>query len=141
MPTRGFPPSSRSNACANTVFPAPVSPVRAFSPGPSRSSARSIRSRFSTRSSTSIRSVVPAAPDGMRARSARQRAELVHELVVEAGAGELCQHGGVVVEAHLEVLTGLERAHALAVGLDVDPLLLRQVADHEHVAGGRDKRP
>ena len=54
MPGRGLPPSSRSIAWASTVLPAPVSPVRAFRPGPRRSSARSISSRFSTRSSWSI---------------------------------------------------------------------------------------
>ena len=33
-PARGLPPSSRSSACASTVLPAPVSPVRTFRPGP-----------------------------------------------------------------------------------------------------------
>ena len=42
---------------ARTVFPAPVSPVIAARPGPSRTSARSIRSRFSMRSSTSTQQV------------------------------------------------------------------------------------
>src|SRR5215210_4330732 len=53
MPERGLPPSSRSSAWASTVLPAPVSPVMAVRPSPGRSSARSIRSRFSMRSSSS----------------------------------------------------------------------------------------
>ncbi len=32
IPGRARPPSSRSSACASTVLPAPVSPVRTFSP-------------------------------------------------------------------------------------------------------------
>ena len=64
MPARGLPPSSRSSACASTVLPAPVSPVSTLSPGPSRSSARSISRRFSTRSSSSTRQGLPAGPDG-----------------------------------------------------------------------------
>ena len=51
---RALPPMIRSSEWASTVLPAPVSPVIAFSPRPSRSSARSIRSRFSIRSSRSI---------------------------------------------------------------------------------------
>ena len=50
---RALPPISRSSECASTVLPAPVSPVIAFRPAPSRSSARSISSRFSIRSSWS----------------------------------------------------------------------------------------
>ena len=53
MPARARPPSSRSSAWASTVLPAPVSPVSTFSPGASRSCARSISRRFSTFSSCS----------------------------------------------------------------------------------------
>ena len=54
---RALPPISRSSEWARTVLPAPVSPVIAFRPAPSRSSARSISSRFSIRSSRSTGSV------------------------------------------------------------------------------------
>ena len=59
---RGFPPSRRSSAWASTVFPAPVSPVIAVSPSPGRSSALSIRSRFSMRSSSSTAQVYQRHP-------------------------------------------------------------------------------
>src|SRR3954452_1143784 len=68
MPDLGFPPRSRSSACARTVFPAPVSPVMTFSPASRRSSARSIRSRFSTLSSVSMRGRVASGPDGKTER-------------------------------------------------------------------------
>ena len=55
MPRRGLPPSSRSSAWASMVLPAPVSPVIAFRPRSSASSALSISSRFRTRSSSSTR--------------------------------------------------------------------------------------
>ena len=61
---RARPPSSRSSECASTVLPAPVSPVIAFSPSPRRSSARSISSRFSIRSSSSIGPVCSVRADG-----------------------------------------------------------------------------
>ena len=48
---RALPPISRSSEWASTVLPAPVSPVIAFSPSPSRNSAFSMSSRFSIRSS------------------------------------------------------------------------------------------
>ena len=51
---RALPPISRSSEWASTVLPAPVSPVIALSPSPSRSSARSISSRFSIRNSRSM---------------------------------------------------------------------------------------
>ena len=63
-PERGLPPNSRSSAWASTVLPAPVSPVMTFRPGARRSSARSMRSRFSTRSSCSTPTGVPARADG-----------------------------------------------------------------------------
>ena len=63
-PARGLPPSSRSSAWASTVLPAPVSPVTAFSPAPGRSSARSMSSRFSMRSSRSTRICLATAADG-----------------------------------------------------------------------------
>ena len=62
MPERGLPPSSRSSAWASTVLPAPVSPVIAVSPSPGRSSALSIRSRFSMRSSSSTAQVYQRDP-------------------------------------------------------------------------------
>src|SRR4051794_4978412 len=63
-----LPPVSRSSEWASTVLPAPVSPVIAFSPAPSRSSARSIRSRFSIRSSRSIGIRFSNAPGPTRRR-------------------------------------------------------------------------
>ena len=59
---RALPPIRRSSECASTVLPAPVSPVIAFSPSPSRSSARSISSRFSIRSSRSTAPCLAAYP-------------------------------------------------------------------------------
>ena len=61
---RARPPISRSSECASTVLPAPVSPVIAFRPAPRRSSARSISSRFSIRSSCSTPPVLAAGADG-----------------------------------------------------------------------------
>ena len=63
-PAARAPPSSRSSAWASTVLPAPVSPVSTFRPGASRSCARSISSRFSTRSSCSTPAGLPAHGDG-----------------------------------------------------------------------------
>ena len=58
-------PSRSPIACARIVFPAPVSPVIAFSPGPSSSSASRMSTRFSIRSRRSTREmVVPAAGPG-----------------------------------------------------------------------------
>src|SRR4051794_437899 len=68
MPGRGLPPSRRSSACASTVLPAPVSPVSTLSPGPRRSSARSISRRFSTRSSSSTPWVYQRRPTEPRLR-------------------------------------------------------------------------
>ena len=73
-----LPPISRSSECARTVFPAPVSPVIALSPSPSRNSARSISSRFSIRSSRSIASYVATGadrPPRFGARCGRLRCE------------------------------------------------------------------
>src|SRR5918994_2083907 len=55
----------RSSEWARMVLPAPVSPVIALSPRPRRSSARSISSRFSIRSSSSIGPVLARTPDGL----------------------------------------------------------------------------
>ena len=82
MPDRGLPPSSRSSAWASTVFPAPVSPVIAVSPSPGRSSARSIRSRFSMRNSSSTAQVYQRDPTERRpwlsgAASVGETAELL----------------------------------------------------------------
>ena len=59
-------PVSRSSECASTVLPAPVSPVITFRPSPKRSSARSIRRRFSIRNSRSTGSCLAAAGDQLR---------------------------------------------------------------------------
>src|SRR5204862_6471877 len=48
-PASPFPPSRRPIAWARIVLPAPVSPVIAFRPGASDSSASRIRTRFSIR--------------------------------------------------------------------------------------------
>src|SRR4051794_19842938 len=64
IPDFARPPRSRSSACARTVLPAPVSPVRTLRPGARRSSARSIRRGFSTRSSESTVPGLPAPGDG-----------------------------------------------------------------------------
>src|SRR3989442_2631320 len=135
MPERGRPPSSRSSAWARTVLPAPVSPVMAVRPGPRRSSARSISSRFSTRSSRSMGPGLPAVDDGagwrvpsvtgpLRNRrdrygevadggSARQAPELLAEAVVEGRARHLCQQHLVVVEADLQLLAPIELSSPL----------------------------
>src|SRR3954469_20947546 len=132
MPGRGFPPSNRSSACASTVFPAPVSPVITFRPGSSRSSARSISRRFSTRSSRSMRRVVASAPDGKartgvrfteasqnrgeRVASVGQPSELLPEAVVEGGAGDLREQHLVVRERDVQRRTRLQLADGAAVG-------------------------
>jgi hypothetical protein len=57
-PAAACRPATGPRRGPSTVLPAPVSPVSAFSPAPRRSSARSISSRFSTRSSWSMGSTV-----------------------------------------------------------------------------------
>src|SRR6478752_6985717 len=113
MPARALPPSNRSSACASTVLPAPVSPVSTFRPGPRHSSARSISSRFSTRSSWSTHWGLPAGPDGSGAipRSCADLSQLRRELWHLAGepAEALAQ---AVVEGRAGDLR--ERAVALA---------------------------
>ena len=52
-PASARPPNSSPSPVTTIVLPAPVSPVITLRPGPSRSSALSIRSRFWTRSSRS----------------------------------------------------------------------------------------
>ena len=58
-----FVPSRRPTACARIVLPAPVSPVIAFSPGASSSSASRMSTRFSMRSRRSIGVIVERASD------------------------------------------------------------------------------
>ena len=64
-------PSSSPIACARIVFPAPVSPVIAFSPGASASSASRIRTRFSMRR---LRSKASCGSGGRRSPRAGSRA-------------------------------------------------------------------
>src|SRR3954453_17902796 len=113
MPGRARPPSSRSSACASTVLPAPVSPVRTLRPGARRSSARSISRRFSTRSSDSIE---PEDVSGARrtardvAESLREQAELLAKAAIEGAAWDLGQLRGLAQEARGDRLAGRQLA-------------------------------
>ena len=88
-PGRGLPPSSRSSAWASTVLPAPVSPVIAASPGPGRSSARSISRRFSIRSSRSTDQVYQRDPTERPGCDARDAS-----VAVSRPGGRTCRAGG-----------------------------------------------
>ena len=68
IPERGLPPSSRSSACASTVFPAPVSPVIAVSPCPAELRPLD-QEQVLDAQLEQHRSGVPAAPDGAGRRS------------------------------------------------------------------------
>src|SRR4051794_30487003 len=125
MPDLGFPPRSRSSACARTVLPAPVSPVMTLSPASRRSSARSIRSRFSTLSSVSMR----AESHGDRTEKpnacsygdlVRQAPELVPEAVVERRARDLCEQHLAVLEGDVHLPARLEVRHRPAVRRHLD---------------------
>src|SRR5688500_3069102 len=116
----------RSSECASTVLPAPVSPVIAFRPDPRRSSARSIRRRFSIRSSSSIAKEIAAEPDGFVRRlvlgAAGQAAELLADAAVEVGSGELREPADVGAEPDLDLVARREVADMLAVDHQVDGL-------------------
>src|SRR5204862_945036 len=62
---RALPPISESSECAKVVFPAPVSPVITLRPPVNRSSARSISSKFSMRSSWSTQPLLAMGRDGL----------------------------------------------------------------------------
>src|SRR4051812_20988142 len=121
MPDLGFPPRSRSSACARTVFPAPVSPVMALRPGSRRSSARSISRRFSTLSSLSMR----AESHGRRTEKTNRRslvgeaAELVPEAVVERRSRDLRQQHLAVLERDVHLAPWLEIGHGAPVCRDL----------------------
>src|SRR5215216_6019729 len=129
MPARGFPPSSRSSACASTVLPAPVSPVSTLSPGPRRSSARSISNRFSTRSSSSTEPRWYQPPPTDRpvpaggSHSGGEASELLAQAVVEACPGYLGQAAALRPEANVEALARRKLAHRPAVHRHVRGLL------------------
>src|ERR1700759_1037198 len=132
MSRRALPPSSRSRAWASSVLPAPVSPVSMFRPGARRSSARSISSRFSTRSSCSTSPVYQARRTeiprvGGRLRGRGHAPELRAQGVVEGGAGPLRQRPLVVDEAGLDALAGLEHPDGTPVDGDLHRLLLGAV--------------
>src|SRR5947209_3339511 len=150
IPRRALPPRSRSRACASSVLPAPVSPVTTLSPGARASSARSSRSRFSTRSSSSMGDVLPAASDrpgwaglGLRppaapsgdSGQAGQAPELLPQAAVEARPRNLREVALTIGEAGLDVLARRQHAHGTAIDGDVDLLLTRAVADDEDVLG------
>src|SRR4051794_10477968 len=147
MPGRGLPPSSRSSAWASTVLPAPVSPVSALSPGPRRSSARSISSRFSTRSSWSMGSTVyqPSGTDRPSVtkslRLFRQPSEALAQAVVEARTGELRERRLRESELDVDVLPRWQLARRATVDVDLDRLLAARVVDREEVVGRDHERP
>src|SRR5947209_20495220 len=133
-------------AWASTVLPAPVSPVSTLRPAVSRSSARSINTRFSTRSSASTVRGVSAGGDGSTVaaarrhgrrrpaarspppggtvaaarRSARELAELLAQAAIEGGAGQLGEQAGVMDEAGPGLAAGGPLADQPAVQGDVD---------------------
>src|SRR5215207_6436514 len=117
MPERAFPPRSRSSAWASTVFPAPVSPVIAVRPSPGRSSPRSIRSRFSMRSSSSTVQVYQRAPTEPPGRDelVGEASELVAQPVVEARARQLRQLRAARLEADGHAVFAREHADLAAV--------------------------
>src|SRR3954469_25293553 len=133
MPGRARPPSSRSSAWASTVLPAPVSPVSTLRPGASRSSARSISRRFSTRSSKSTAEGLPAGPDGpggtatvlLHAQASDQAPELLAQPLVERRPRHLGQQRGLLEEAAGQRLPGPELAGRAPVAGDVDGLVAR----------------
>ena len=92
----------------------------AFRPASGRTSARSMSSRFSIRSSVSTLQVYRGAADRTYVRMPRrlvaQAAELLTQAVVERGPGGLRQQRLVVVEADLQALARLQRAHPAPVG-------------------------
>src|SRR3954468_16425216 len=144
IPARALPPSSRSSACASTVFPAPVSPVSTLSPGASRSSARSISRRSSTRSSKSTGDGLPAPPDGPArpaTLSSHQPAELLAQPPVERRSRDLGEQRRLLEEAAGGRLARPQLAGRPPVARDVDGLLARAVLDGQHVRGRRDQRP
>ena len=84
-PASPFAPSRRPIAWARIVFPAPVSPVIAFSPGPGSRSASRISTRFSIRS---LRSKgLPVAAEEGRLGQVREEARLLAEPSDDALAG------------------------------------------------------
>ena len=134
------PAGGRGRARARSC-PAPVSPVMTLRPGSSRSSARSIRRRFSTRSSRSMPQVYqrgPTEPDAERAfvsracysraprivtprapPSVRQPAELLPEAVVEGRARDLGQQRPRRPRSATSIRPpGAQLAHGAAVGDD-----------------------
>src|SRR5260221_190454 len=91
-----LPPINKSSECASTVFPAPVSPVIAFSPSPTRNSAFSSSRRFSILNSRSMHAVYQyERTDSPRFRLGRSRFGYglsgLHEV---AGADEDEAEGG-----------------------------------------------
>src|SRR5215210_5565474 len=145
MPGRGLPPSSRSMAWASTVLPAPVSPVRAFRPGPRRSSARSISSRFSTRSSWSIarrctsragRIRSPPPPARVPSQLFREPPEALAQAVVEARPRELGERREGAPELDVDVLASWQLAGGAAVHAGLDRVLSGRVLLLDRVVGG-----
>src|SRR3712207_4791394 len=161
MPERGLPPSSRSSAWARTVLPAPVSPVSTLSPSPSRSSARSMRRRFSTRSSSSTRWMEPPGADGSppraRLRNARvhydpwcydsgtvrllsQAPEALPQPVVEARARKLGEQRVRAREVDRDVLARGDLRRRPAVDVHLDRLLAGGVVNRQRVPRRDDER-
>src|SRR3954468_12141423 len=142
IPGRARPPSSRSSACASTVFPAPVSPVSTLSPGASRSSARSISRRFSTRSSKSTGEGLPAPPDGPArpaTLSSHQPAELLAQPPVERRSRDLGEQRRLLEGGAGDRLARPQLAGRPPVARDVHGLLARAVLDGQRVRGRRDQ--
>src|SRR3712207_2164108 len=145
-----FRSRSRSSAWASIVLPAPVSPVSTLRPGPSRSSARSISRRFSTRSSDSTRAAwhphptehtfgcssatKPAKP------SAREPPELLAQPPVERRSRHLREARYVVAEAHVDRLPRRQLPDRAPVDRHV-LRVARPVLHHQHVVRRDDERP
>src|SRR4051812_1856983 len=115
-----FAPSRSPIAWARIVLPAPVSPVIAFSPGASSSSASRMSTRFSIRS---LRSKgVSVAPEEGHLRQRREQRPLR-------------------AEADEDVVAGGELADRVAVHEQRRAHLGRPVADHDVAAARDDERP
>ena len=154
IPARGRPPSSRSSAWARTVLPAPVSPVSTVRPGPSRSSARSISRRFSTRSSSST-------PRGSTSRRRRTRARSPQAPHPQCPADALSAPAGRSARAaggrssrpaagragpasrtnsHVRVLARRQLGHRASVDVELHGLLAARVVDGQQIVRRDDQR-